>query len=554
MKKIILLLPVIFIFVQTTVAQINLKEYTYTRVSGVNENGIGLMIAKRPTNDSFWVPDNDYSLTESLLKDSSFMKNRPKTFNALNTFDSTKVQFFLYGVNRKNANEYEYRVIGNQNEIVEPWSTITKFGPALDFHLNPKSSPYIGGFKTELGHKLIVDVRKKGSNHIIASAAVRWLPISPILLNIYTGNELNDFLKRLKQNGTYPLSVKEINKWKQQYPTDQLDLVTSLPKKLKVAPDDNNLIFLLKANIRNKEQIEYELIRNNKVVRSWNVNDFDNGFIWLRNLKPGEYLLRMRYNVPGKNITEYPFVVEAAWYQTTLFKGGVVFLIISYLGFVVYLFPVLRQKHRAKEELAKKEKLQLELKALYAQLNPHFVFNALSSIQGLINKQDIEGANLYLSDFARLMRDSITNNNKELTTLKEEILTLETYLKLEQLRFGFAFEIKTNDINIYETEIPSLLLQPLIENAVKHGISSLKEKGVINLVFSKNSNDMVVTLADNGGGFKYAEELPGFGLKLTQDRIKLLNQIMNKQTIELVVNGNMPSGTVVCVQFKNWFL
>lgn len=558
MKKIILLLPVIFIFVQTTVAQINLKESSYTMVSGANKNAIGIIIANRHTrhtNDSFWKPDNEYPFTEFLLKDSSFRKNRPQIINALNTYASTKVQFFLHGVNRKNANEYEYRVIGNQNEIVEPWSTITKFGSDFDSEYSIlKSSAYIGGFKTELGHKLIVDVRRKGSNHIIASALVRWAPISPILLNIYTGNELNDFLKRLKQYWSNPLSVKEINKWKQQYPTDQLDLVTSLPKKLKVAPDDNNLIFLLRANIINKEQVEYELLRNKKVVRSWNVNDFDNGFIWLRNLKPGEYLLRMRYSVPGKNITEYPFVVESEWYQTTLFKSALGFILITYIGFVVYFFPVIRQKIRAKEETAKRDKLQLELKALYSQLNPHFVFNALSSIQGLINKQDIEGANRYLSDFARLMRDSMTNNNKEQTTLKEEIITLDTYLKLEQLRFGFSYEIKTNDINIYETEIPSLLLQPLIENAVKHGISALKEKGCINLEFSKNNTDMVVTLKDNGGGFKFKEDTPGFGLKLTRDRIKLLNQIMNKQSIELEINGNTPTGTVVSMQFKNWFL
>jgi LytS/YehU family sensor histidine kinase len=214
----------------------------------------------------------------------------------------------------------------------------------------------------------------------------------------------------------------------------------------------------------------------------------------------------------------------------------------------------LRQKHKAKEELAKKEKLQLELKSIYAQLNPHFVFNALSSIQGLINKQDIEGANVYLSDFARLMRDSMTNNNKEQTSLNEEIITLGTYLKLEQLRFGFKYDIATNDVNIYETEIPSLLLQPLIENAVKHGVSSLKEDGVVNLVFSKTNNDMIVEIQDNGEGFVINEVENGYGLKLTRDRIKLLNQLMNGQSIELYIKGNTPSGTIVSLQFKNWFL
>jgi LytS/YehU family sensor histidine kinase len=148
----------------------------------------------------------------------------------------------------------------------------------------------------------------------------------------------------------------------------------------------------------------------------------------------------------------------------------------------------------------------------------------------------------------------MTNNNKEKTSMKEELITLETYLKLEQLRFGFKFEIKTNDINIYETEIPSLLLQPLIENAVKHGVSSLKEDGMVGLLFSKTNNDMIVEIQDNGGGFAINEEVSGYGLKLTRDRIKLLNQIMNGQSIELRIKGNTPSGTIVSLQFKNWSL
>ena len=557
MKKIILLLPLILILAQTTHAQINWSEYSQSFQNDLNNNvsTIGIIIAIHNTNDSFWVTNNSNALQESLLKDSLFLINRSKNFVAINSFDSTDAQFFLHGVFKRNAHEYEFRVIEKQNEIVVPWSDITKFGSDIvPTYSILQTSAYLGGFKTEIGHKLIVDVRRKGYKKILMSAVVRWVPIGPILLNIYTANELNEFLKRLKQYGPNRLSVEEINKWKKQYPTDQLDFVTSLPKKLKVAPSDNNLIFYLRADIIKKEQVEYALLKDKKVIRSWNINEFDNSFIWLKNLKPGEYLLKIRYSIQREHVTEYPFVIEAEWYQTSLFKIIIGFLIISYLGFVIYLIPVLRQKHKAKEELAKKEKLQLELKSIYAQLNPHFVFNALSSIQGLINKQDIEGANVYLSDFARLMRDSMTNNNKEQTSLNEEIITLGTYLKLEQLRFGFKYDIKTNDINIYETEIPSLLLQPLIENAVKHGVSSLKEDGVVNLVFSKTNNDMIVEIQDNGGGFAINEEVSGYGLKLTRDRIKLLNQFMNGQSIELHIKGNTPSGTIVSIIFKNWFL
>jgi len=557
MKKTILFLALIFIFAQLVNAQIKRSEYSESFQNGLNNNvsTIGIIIAIHNTNDSFWVTNNSYALYESLLNDSSFLINRSKNFISVASFDSTDAQFFLHGVFKSNAKEYEFRVVENQSKIVIPWSNITKFSTdTVPTKSGPQCMAYLGGYKTNIRNKIIVDVRKKGSNKILTSAVVRWAPISPILLNIYTANELNEFLKRLQQFASNRLSREEMKKWKLQYPENQLDEVTSLPRKLKVASSDNNLIFYLRANIYHKEQVEYELVKDKKVIRSWNINEFDNSFIWLKNIKPGEYLLRIRYSIQRENVTEYPFVIEPEWYQTTLFKFIIGLLIISYLGFVIYLIPSLRQKHKAKEELAKKEKLQLELKAIYAQLNPHFVFNALSSIQGLINKNDIEGANMYLSDFARLMRDTMTNNNKEQTSLNEEIITLETYLKLEQLRFGFKFEIKTNDINIYETEIPSLLLQPLIENAVKHGVSSLKEDGFVSLLFSKTNSDMIVEIQDNGGGFVINEEVNGYGLKLTRDRIKLLNQIMNGQSIELLIKRNTPSGTIVSLQFKNWFL
>lgn len=413
---------------------------------------------------------------------------------------------------------------------------------------------YLGGYKTELSNDIVVDIRKKGNNEILTSAVVHWEPISPILLNIYTANELNEFLKRLKEYGAMRLSTEEIGKWKKQYAVDQLDEISSLPKKLVVASTDNNLIFYLRAEIYNKDQVEYELVKDKKIIRPWNKNEFDNCFIWLKNLLHGEYLLRIRYSVQRENITEYPFIVETAWYQSASFKIIIGILTATFLGFVIFLILLIKQRQKTVKELSKKVKLQLELKSIYAQLNPHFVFNALSSIQGLINKQDIQGANKYLADFASLMRDSLTNTNKDQTTLNEEIITLETYLKLEQLRFGFKYYVNVNEINIYDTEIPPLLLQPLIENAVKHGISSLKEKGMVNIDFIRNSNDMIVTIKDNGGGFEYTEELNGYGLKLTRDRIKLLNQILSEQSIELLIDKMSPLGMLVSLTFRKWFL
>ncbi len=199
--------------------------------------------------------------------------------------------------------------------------------------------------------------------------------------------------------------------------------------------------------------------------------------------------------------------------------------------------------------------MQLELKYLYAQLNPHFIFNALSSIQGLVNKHDTEGANIYLLDFASLMRESLNASNKDHVPINKELLIIDAYLKLEQLRFGFFYKISVDEnINIFESEIPSLLLQPVIENAVKHGISALQEKGEISINFKQHQNDMYVTINDNGQGFKANTNAAGFGLKLTRDRLKLWNELFKEQQILLEIKNNNPSGTMIYITFKNWFL
>jgi two-component system, LytTR family, sensor kinase len=553
MKKITLPFVLFIIFVQTANTQIKWKDYSQSYQSD-SGNVPSLYIAVPKDNDSFWATNNNSSLKESLLKDSLFLINHSKNIIAVTTFDTANAHFFLKGVNKKNANEYEFRVIDNQNKSVFPWTNITRFTTdTVQTESGLSQMAYLGGYKNTFRNQIIIDVRKRGNDKILTTGVVRWVSIGPVLLNIYTANELNEFLKRLSEYGIMRLSTEEINKWKEQYPANQLDEVTSLPLKLKVGYADNNLIFYLRAEIYNKEQVEYELTKAHTILRPWNINEFDNCFIWIKNLSPGEYLLRIRYSVQRENVTDYPFLIETAWYQSAAFKIISAILAVAFFGFVIFLILLIKQKQKTTEELGKKVKLQLELKAIHAQLNPHFVFNALNSIQGLINKQDIRGANMYLADFASLMRDSLTKS-EDLTTLKEELITLETYLKLEQLRFGFKYYINVNDINIYETEIPSLLLQPLIENAIKHGTSSLKENGIVSLEFLKCNNDMIVAVKDNGGGFLYNEDSAGYGLKLTRDRIKLLNQILHEQSIELDIRDNSPSGTIAGFTFKNWLL
>lgn len=555
MKKTLWVLITFIFFSQLTHAQINWGDYSqsYLTDSIEKSSAVGIITTIRSANNSFWENNGGHDqFFAALNKDASFKKIRPKEMVYRATFDTAAVHFFLRGVNQYNAKDFEFRVIEYGGKIITPWTTVAQFtNQSVIKSSGFPQMGYLGKYKTALRKMLIVDIRKKGSENIIATSVVGWKAIKPVLVDIYTSSELNSFLNRLNR----PWAVRESDKWKKKYPASQLDPATGMPKKLTLSSNDNNLIFYLKANIYKREQLEYELIKKKKTSIPWKINDFDNSFIWLNNLPPGDYTLKIRYSAQPDHIIEYQFAIEPLWYESDFFGFVLGILTAALIGILIFSVMIKRQKQKTKDELAKKNKAELELKAIYSQLNPHFVFNALSSIQGLINKQDIEGANSYLTDFARLMRESLNNSHKTEISLNEEQLMLTHYLNLEKLRFGFQYHIDIDKaINIYETNVPSLLLQPLVENAVKHGVSALQENGIVGIDISKDGHTMIISISDNGQGFKSHHKIDGFGLKLTQDRIKLLNELNKGQNILFEIVENYISGTSIRLTFKNWFL
>lgn len=225
------------------------------------------------------------------------------------------------------------------------------------------------------------------------------------------------------------------------------------------------------------------------------------------------------------------------------FSIGSAFLVILY-------FIKKRNKKKLTENEQQKNITKLQLNSIRSQLNPHFLFNALSGIQNLMNKNEIDNANKYLSKFARLTRNVL--DDKELISLSQEKTLLDDYLQMEQLRFGFKYEIThSENLDLDNIEIPSMLLQPFVENAVKHGISQKATDGKITITFIEQANDLVLTVIDNGKGFDPGKKSDGLGLPLSDSRIALLNSVYKKNRFTLAIQS-ITGATKISLTLTDW--
>ncbi len=201
-------------------------------------------------------------------------------------------------------------------------------------------------------------------------------------------------------------------------------------------------------------------------------------------------------------------------------------LTILIIGLLLWKWRV-RQQFRKEEQ--KRRLRELELTAIRSQMNPHFLFNSLNSVQNLVQQNKGREAHLYLSDFAGMIRKVLNNSEKEEVSLAEELEMVQQYLNLEKLRFDFDFEILVDDeIDAHNTPIPSMLLQPFVENAIIHGLQNKSGEKHLKIEVKKETAFVVITINDNGIGRKAAKEIQqkknGKGTKLMKERLEILQQ------------------------------
>lgn len=259
------------------------------------------------------------------------------------------------------------------------------------------------------------------------------------------------------------------------------------------------------------------------------------------NLPPGNYTFNViSCNNEGlwtREPAKYSFVIltpvwKRPWFWLLL--TGVSIFILS--AAILYRIRQIKQKER-KETESQVALARNELKALRAQMNPHFVFNSLNSIQHFILTNKSADAGKYLNKFARLMRVILNNSEKSLITIREELEYLQLYLDLEEMRFEGKFKTHidiSDDIDIDYFEIPAMLLQPYVENAILHGLTPKEDEGKLEIRMRLKANTLICSVIDNGIGREKAREMrqlskrkdyKSLGMKITHDRLELINRL-----------------------------
>lgn len=290
-------------------------------------------------------------------------------------------------------------------------------------------------------------------------------------------------------------------------------------------------------NLSNKNEYAYRLVGFDK---KWHFSSKQHSAAYT-NVPPGDYLLEIKSGREGLFLPvgyRLAIHIEAPFWQKLWFKT----LVFSFLLGLLYALYRYRIAQIRKEEQLKSEfndrLAKVEMTALRAQMNPHFVFNCLNSINRFILVNQPDEASAYLTKFSRLIRLILDNSRSENVALDKELDALRLYIEMEALRFNnrFTYTITVDaDVALEHIEVPPMLLQPYVENAIWHGLMHLETTGKLTIHVFNKGNNLGVVIEDNGIGrakaaelkSKSATEQKSHGLKITAARIDIINQLYN---------------------------
>jgi len=284
------------------------------------------------------------------------------------------------------------------------------------------------------------------------------------------------------------------------------------------------------------------------------------------NLPPGDYRFQLRasdiQNVDSNQLEAVRITILPPWWKTPLaFILAALALILITAG--IYLWRIAQIRRKADWETSiNKQFAELELQALQSQMNPHFVFNSLGAIQYFIQSNKKELADDYLARFGHLMRLFLESSKNRYISLAEEIKILNLYIQLEQTRFKnkFSYRLHVDEaIEPHSTFIPSMLLQPFVENAINHGLFHKKEAGELTIDFQVKNDTTICIIEDNGIGREEAGQIrlrsnksyKSRAMQITQERLKALKRFedfdIHFDIIDLYDENGMAQGTRVII-------
>lgn len=301
--------------------------------------------------------------------------------------------------------------------------------------------------------------------------------------------------------------------------------------RLTLTRKQNNILISLSA-------ISYESLGNVKYFyrlypyqTEWvQTNDPD---IRFAQLPPGVFTFEAyALNAKGTrstHIVAQTISIRPAFWQTLYFKV-ILFLLTSVLIYLIMRYSIQRRQKKKYETIQQKKRLaELELEAIKAQINPHFIYNCLNSIQYLNYKAAYQEAQQYLDLFARMIRLTLQYSQQAFVSLTEEMEYLSNYLQLEKLRFKekLKYDIELKNNVPMDILLPAMLIQPYVENALKHGIAGNKEQGYVLVMFEQIDASLKITISDNGPGFSKQQSSGTLGLRISGKRAQTYNELFN---------------------------
>lgn len=229
------------------------------------------------------------------------------------------------------------------------------------------------------------------------------------------------------------------------------------------------------------------------------------------------------------------------------------------IGFIIKKIQDKSKNAEVRLAVKLKEMEELKMTALQSQMNPHFLFNSLNSINNFVLKNDVEKASDYITKFSKLIRVILNSSSSSTSSLSEELVILALYVKLEQMRVTGGFEYKVNidkNLNLETIKVPPLFLQPFIENAIWHGIMKKEGNKIIELIIKEDDGNVLCIVLDNGIGINktktitpLSERRKFLGAEATENRIRILHQNKNVDIETKDISSGTTSGTKVSIRF-----